>query len=143
MNLLQPSRGEGFQVDRYDTTTITIGARRFNRSLLLAPDRIDPDWGPDHPDRLTASQLESLLPLQPEVVLVGTGNERLALTTPTLLRVLTTLPGYEVMSTAAACRTYNLLLAEGRRVVAGLIVVAPHDSPARSIQTTPSRNSSR
>jgi|SaaInlV_100m_DNA_6_1039743.scaffolds.fasta_scaffold02387_3 uncharacterized protein len=122
MNLLQESHGEGYQIRRYSPTEILIGERPLQRSLLLAPDQIDAEWGPNHADALTRDHIEQIIALSPELVLLGTGSRRAIFSTPEQQRWLQLFPGMEIMDTGAACRTYNLLLSEGRRVVAGLII---------------------
>jgi len=99
-----------------------IGERRFNRSLVLLPDRIIPDWRPDSFQQLTAGDFESLVELRPDLVLLGTGRCQ-AFPSPALYRSLVSSGiGLEIMTTPAACRTYNILVGEGRRVTAALIL---------------------
>ena len=70
----------------------------------------------------TAEHLAMILPLQPELVILGSGS-RLRFPHPSLLQALMAARiGVETMDTVAACRTYNVLAAEGRRVVAALLV---------------------
>lgn len=113
---------EGYAIRRYEAGTITIGEKPFHRSLLLAPDQIDTAWGPDDPARLKRDHLQQIIALSPEIVIIGSGKERVHWHTPEQQKWLQLFPGLEVMATDAACRTYNLLLSEGRRVVAGLIL---------------------
>ncbi|HIJ23240.1 MAG: hypothetical protein HON68_10065 [Gammaproteobacteria bacterium] len=122
MNLLQATYEDGHSIRRYSTTTIQIAEKVYQRSLLLAPDSINPGWGPDNPNRLNSAHLDMIAQLSPEVILLGTGLRRVLFTTPEQQHWLQRFPGMEIMETGAACRTYNLLLSEGRRVVAGLIL---------------------
>lgn len=103
-------------------TKITVGSHILERSLLLMPDRIDSDWGPNHFSSLSAQHLSALSDLSIDVLLLGTGL-RQRFPSPALLRPLIEagIP-VEVMDTAAACRTYNILVAEGRMVAAALIL---------------------
>jgi uncharacterized protein len=72
-------------------------------------------------DSLSDSDFAALLNLSPELVLLGTGT-RQRFPHPRLTRALTEARiGIEVMNTAAACRTYNILMSEGRRVVAAFL----------------------
>lgn len=122
MNLLQESMPEGYAIRRFETDTITIGEKQFHRSLLLAPDQIDAGWGPNDPALLERSHLEQITALSPEIVIIGSGKKRVHWHSPEQQKWLQLFPGVEIMTTDAACRTYNLLLSEGRRVVAGLIL---------------------
>jgi uncharacterized protein len=90
-------------------------------SCLLSPKQLVRDWAPDSVAALRAEDLDTLADWQPEVILLGTGA-RLEFPAPAILaRLYAQQIGVEIMDTAAACRTYNILMAEGRNVAAGLI----------------------
>ncbi|MFA5529753.1 MAG: Mth938-like domain-containing protein [Thiohalomonadaceae bacterium] len=92
------------------------------RSIIITPERLIGDWAPQSFEELNAQHFDALEELAPEVVLVGTGT-RLRLPSPPVLAPLVHLrAGFEVMDTGAACRTYNLLAGEGRRVAAALLI---------------------
>lgn len=97
------------------------GARVTAGALVSARDLVT-GWGPASIDGLQAAHVEAIAALAPEVVLLGTGPA-LRFPHPALLAPLHDRRiGVEVMDTRAACRTYNILLAEERRVVAAIIV---------------------
>ena len=109
-------------VTGYGAGYVAINHRRYAASLVLLPDRIVESWGSDAFEALAESDFEALRALEPEVLLLGTG-ERQRFPAPALLRPLIEARiGYEVMDLAAACRTFNILMAEGRRVAAALII---------------------
>ncbi len=109
-------------VTAYGDDHVAVDGRRLARSLLLLPDRIDPSWGPDSFAALAETHIAQLVPLACDVLLLGTGR-RQRFPAPALLRALIeTGRGIEVMDTPAACRTYNILMAEGRAVAAALII---------------------
>jgi uncharacterized protein len=95
--------------------------RRVTRSFALAPDRILEDWPVASVDALDEEHLTALLALEPELVLLGTGTVQRFPDRQLLLPLLRRGVGVEIMDNAAAARTYNLLVAEGRRAVAALI----------------------
>ncbi len=100
---------------------VILNGERIETSLVVSPDRALRVWAACF-DRLTEAHFEQLLVLQPELVLLGTGAV-FRFPSPTLTRPLLKAGiGVESMDTAAACRTYNVLSSEGRRVVAALIV---------------------
>jgi uncharacterized protein len=106
----------------YGTGYVVINHVRYEQSLIVLPDRIIENWEPKTFEQLEAAHFEFLLSLAPEMVLVGTGAS-LRFPHPSLTKVLTAAGiGVEVMDTAAACRTYNILMAEGRRVAVALII---------------------
>ncbi|MCX7674087.1 MAG: Mth938-like domain-containing protein [Thiobacillaceae bacterium] len=109
-------------VTGYGQGYVLIDAQRYEASLILLPDCVIADWAVASVSALTAEHLAALLPLKPELVLLGTGS-RLCFPSPAVLAGLIQCDiGVEVMDTQAACRTYNILAAEGRRVAAALII---------------------
>jgi len=101
---------------------IRIGPDEYRENVILLPDRVVRGWAPAGFDALTASDFEGLLEYRPDIVLLGTGV-RQRFPHPRLLGALTTAGvGVETMDTRAACRTFNILIAEERRVVAALEV---------------------
>lgn len=122
MKFSAAGQGDGLAVSAYAPGEIRIGERRFSRSLLLTPRQLIQDWGPDRVDDLQTHHVQAIADLQPQVVILGTG-ERQRFPAPRLFLLLIDLGiGHEVMTTAAACRTYNLLMAEGRAVVGAFIL---------------------
>ena len=114
--------GKQYLITAHGPGWVAINGRRFGHSLLVSPQRLDPDWGPAPGQILAAEHLAALAELAGHVLLLGTG-ERQRFPPPPLLRPLVAAGlGLEVMDTAAACRTYNILVAEGRTVAAALVV---------------------
>jgi uncharacterized protein len=106
----------------YGTGYVSVNGQRFERSLIVLPDRILADWAPESFDALAPAHLDALVGAAPEVVLLGTGA-RQQFPDVQVLRILHQQRiGVEVMDTSAACRTYNVLVTEGRNVAAALIV---------------------
>jgi uncharacterized protein len=109
-------------VRAYSEGEITIGERVYRRSIILAADRLVDDWRPQRQEELTAGDLAPIVDMNPEIVLLGTGT-RLRFPEPGLTaHLLEAGIGVEVMDTAAACRTFNILLSEDRQVVAALLL---------------------
>ncbi len=101
---------------------VHIGDRIIVSSFIVTADRLVEDWPVADVDGLSAELLDAVLSLQPEVVVLGTG-ERQQFPEPALFAAVTGRGvGFEVMDNGAACRTYNVLLAEGRRVALALIL---------------------
>lgn len=129
MKLHADTRNPSFSVTAYGDDHVAVNGRVLTRSLLLLPDRIDETWGPAACAALTLSHLEALVALPCDVLLLGTGR-RQHFPPPALLRPLIEAGrSVEIMDTGAACRTYNILVAEGRAVAAALIVeTSPSDA---------------
>lgn len=114
--------GDGYTIHAYSNTELVVGELRFSGSIIILPERIISDWRPRATEQLQASDFEVLLELQPDLVLLGTG-ERQQFPPSYLYSCLTGAGiGMEIMTTPAACRTYNILISEGRRAAAALIL---------------------
>ncbi|HET7096888.1 MAG TPA: Mth938-like domain-containing protein [Casimicrobiaceae bacterium] len=101
---------------------IRIGADEYRENVVLTSDAVATGWAAAGFDGLTADDFAQLLAQKPEVVLFGAGPT-IRFPHPRLTRALTDAGvGVEVMDTPAACRTFNILAAEGRSVVAALLV---------------------
>ena len=101
---------------------IQIGDQWHGSSLIVTADTLLPEWSVIAVDKLKERDLDPLWQLSPEVVLLGTGPE-IRFPSPRLLSLGPARGiGFEVMDTAAACRTYNILVHEDRRVAAALII---------------------
>ncbi len=107
-------------VTSYGPGFIEINKVRHTSALLLTPERVEP-WNADSFEAIGEADFERLRALAPEVALLGTGA-RQRFPHPRLTRPLAEARiGLEVMTTAAACRTYNILMAESRRVAAAIL----------------------
>jgi uncharacterized protein len=101
---------------------VTVSGERFEQPVVVTAEKVVTDWPARDFASLGESHFAYLLAFQPEVLLLGTGS-RLQFPHPRLYRVLTEARiGLECMDTAAACRTYNILVAEGRKVVAAILL---------------------
>jgi len=111
-----------YQVRAFNPGLIQINEKVFTRSLIITPDQLLENWAPQSITELTAATLTPIISLQPDILLIGTGS-KLVLLSPEIYGELINLGiGVEVMDTRAACRTYNALSAENRRVAAALII---------------------
>lgn len=120
LHLVQ-AEGKHF-ITGYGPGWVRINETRHTTSLILMPDQLLADWPVAGFEELSAVALQTALDLQPEILLLGTGA-RLRFPAAALLRPLIDAHlAHEVMDTAAACRTYNILVAEGRTVAAALIL---------------------
>ena len=121
---LQPDFAPDTQmVSAYGPGYVEVNGVRHTSACVFAPQHAPRSWGVERMDALQASHIEALLfePL-PEVVLIGTGRQQHLLAPALMRQLIARRIGWEVMDTAAACRTYNILAGEGRRVLAALIV---------------------
>jgi uncharacterized protein len=120
---IEREKGEGKNLfTGYGEGYVAVNGTRYTTSLVVSAGRIVADWPAPSIADLQADHLAAILELQPEVLLLGTGA-RFTFPPQALLAPLYRAGiGVEVMDTPAACRTYNILLGEGRNVVAALIL---------------------
>jgi uncharacterized protein len=105
----------------YGEGYVMINQQRHQQNLVVLRDRLLTDWQPAGFDALVAAHFAQLAELAPEIVLLGTGA-RARFPRPELTRALIEARiGIEVMDIQAACRTYNFLVAEERKVAAALL----------------------
>ncbi|QEL54197.1 Mth938-like domain-containing protein [Chromobacterium paludis] len=106
----------------YGEGHVLINAQRHDGNLIVSADKIAP-WAAADFSSLAVEHFDALLAYQPEVVLFGSGKSQ-RFVHPRLYAALTQAGiGMECMDTQAACRTFNILLAEDRRVVAALLAI--------------------
>lgn len=95
----------------------------LTRSLIITPEHLIRNWPPQTLNELAAAHMRVLGELNPEVVLLGSGGRFAWPDRAALAPLVQAGIGYEVMDTAAACRTYNILMSDGRRVAAALLMM--------------------
>lgn len=122
LKLFSDPRTARHTITAYGTDYVAVNGRALHHSLLVTPETLTEHWGPNAIAMLREEHLQALVALSCDVILLGTGT-RQRFPSHALLRPLIEagLP-VEVMDTPAACRTYNILMAEGRAVAAALIV---------------------
>ena len=118
----------GYCVGSFVDNVVLIGKVRYTSSLIVTPKQVVRDWPPQHPDQLTIDDLGMILALEPELILVGTGNALRFPDSVILKGVIRAGIGIDFMDSPAVCRTYNILAAEGRHVAAGIIIDRPTSS---------------
>lgn len=101
---------------------VMIGGTRYPGPVIVSADRIITGWAPRPLPELAIDDFEAALGLEPEVILFGTGTSHQFAGNRLVTAIMSRGVGFEVMATDAACRTYNVLAAEDRRVVAALLL---------------------
>jgi uncharacterized protein len=102
---------------------IRISDDYYNDPLVISDQQLLPDWNAKSVEDIDEENLQLIFELQPEVVIIGTGKTQVFLPLATQAHFYRRNIGFEVMSTDAACRTFNVLVSEGRRVVAALLPI--------------------
>ena len=122
LKLFSDPRSARNTITAYGTDHVAVNGRVLRSSLMVTPETLADDWGPNAITALTADHLQPLVALPCDVILLGTGIRQCFPSHALLRPLIEAGRPVEVMDTAAACRTYNILMAEGRAVVAALIV---------------------
>lgn len=120
MKFSEADNTNGYLIDAYDAQGVMIGKQRYTQGLIVTPTQIIAPWSLQ-PTDLTAEFIDELLAFAPQIIVLGTGNRQVFPDPSLYFAVMERGIGFEVMDTGAACRTYNILIADGRRVVAGLM----------------------
>lgn len=106
----------------YGDGYVLINQRRYEKSLIVLPEHLIEEWPVVSVSQLEAQHFENLLSHTPEIIVLGTGAKH-QFPDQSLLRQFIKLGvGIEIMDTQACCRTYNILVEEGRRVAAAILI---------------------
>ncbi|HQY22679.1 MAG TPA: Mth938-like domain-containing protein [Gammaproteobacteria bacterium] len=109
-----------FQIKAYEKGVIIVNEQTYNYPILVMPAHLIAPWGPDSFEELAPTHFEMILPYKPKLVILGTGKQHRFLPASLYAALINNNIGVEIMDTKAACRTYTVLMAEGREVIAGL-----------------------
>ena len=105
----------------YGDDYVAVNHEKHLKNLIVLPESIIPEWSTATVETLAAEDMYKLLELGTEIILLGTGS-RLRFPAGPLMRPFAPAGiGLEIMDLRAACRTYNILAAEGRKVAAALL----------------------
>ena len=106
----------------HGTDHVKVNGERYERSIVVLAEEVLNDWNVANFDELSEAHFTYFISLRPDVLLLGTGAKQ-RFPHPRLYRALTDAGiGVECMDTPAACRTYNILVAEGRKVIAAILI---------------------
>jgi uncharacterized protein len=125
--LMQLNRDSGalHYIRAWEPGRVRIADRWVTGNVIVGAEQIIENWTATTPTALTLADLEPVLALEPTIVLVGAGTARALPDIELMAELATRGIGLEIMSTPAACRTFNVLLQERRRVVAALFNTEP------------------
>lgn len=106
----------------YTDTDIQINNKTYNKSLIVSNTLLIDNWGVEHIEQLSLEHWQEIVNYQPEVILIGTGPSLIFPRPASYSPAIDLGIGVEFMDSAAACRTYNILVSEDRFVIAGIIL---------------------
>lgn len=119
MQLTRDNAAANF-IRAWERGRVRVADRWIEGHVIIAPDRIIERWHVESPALLGTEHLEPALALQPEIILLGTGDTQHLPNVDLMAALADRAIGLEIMTTPAACRTFNVLASEQRRVVAAL-----------------------
>ena len=121
MDLTQQPPGGQNHIQSVSDVEIKIGGEIHQGALVVTAESLITNWGVEKPEDINADHFEKILELKPEVVLIGTGRNQVFLPPELLMTFYRKGIGVEMMTTQAACRTFNVLISDNRKVAAALL----------------------
>jgi len=122
MSLTQDFSDANYVITRYEPGRVFINHEEYANNLIICPSKLISPWEINSINELNETNLAGLFELQPEIVLLGSGEHLIMPEAKIIASFAQHAIGLESMNTHAACRTYSILVAEGRHVAAALFV---------------------
>lgn len=122
MKFSEDMGGATYRITGYGEAWVAVNYERLTDSFLIGSQTLISDWQPQTLAELRPEHLDALFAIGAEVILIGTGKNQQFPSADVWRALVQHGVGFEVMTTAAACRTYNVLLSEARRVAAAFFV---------------------
>jgi uncharacterized protein len=124
MRLTDEILGSTLLIRSYASNEVRVGETVLRQSFLISATQLVPEWKPQRIEDLSTDDIEAIVALEPEIVILGSGSKQRFPETRWLASLLSRGIGCEVMDTGAACRTYNVLASEDRKVVGAIMIGA-------------------
>jgi uncharacterized protein len=122
LDLTLDRHGDYHFIRSFSDGGIMVADTVYRESIIISASSLIERWPATSVSGLEDKHLELVFELNPEVVILGTGNKQEFLPPRMMVSFYERGSGVEVMTTDAACRTYNVLVSEGRKVVAALML---------------------
>lgn len=122
MQLVRETGDGVYRIRSFEPGRVTVNETVYESGLVLSLTDLYHPWNVTDATALAMDDLAPVLALDPEIILLGTGDSQRFPPREVMRDVVQRQIGLEVMDTASACRTFNVLMAEGRRIVAALVV---------------------
>ncbi len=122
MKFAEDHNNSRYKITGYDSEGVAINGLIHKQSFILSPMELVNDWQPQDLASLKVEHFDAFYKMKPEVIIIGTGAKQIFPNHEILKYLVQNRIGYEIMDTQAACRTFNIIMAEGRTVVAGMFI---------------------
>ena len=120
---LQPDRIDTLSINAYGPGWVAVQGQKITHSVLISSQGLNTPWGAANFDSLTPDHFAALADLDVELVIFGSGARLIFPASSALRPLYEARVGIETMDTQAACRTFNILMAEDRRVIAAILAI--------------------
>lgn len=111
------------RINSYTSGSIQVGNKQFNSSTIVTPSNIISNWPPRLFSDIQPHHFDQIIAIESELFLFGTGSKQCFPSNDLLSHITKLNINFEFMDTGAACRSYNILLQEGRNIVAVLLMI--------------------
>lgn len=111
-----------YQIRSFKPGALQVNGKTLTQSAIVTPTQLIENWAPQTVEELTANALSLITELKPDILLIGTGSALVFIPVELYGELINRGIGVEVMDSSAACRTYNALSSENRRVAAAIII---------------------
>ena len=125
MSLTQDTSDANYIITRYEPNRVFVNHEAYSNNLIICPNKLISPWEINSLNELNEKNLTIIFELKPEIVLLGTGEEWVIPDAKVIASFAQHGIGLESMNTRAACRTYSILVAEGRHAAAALLLNSP------------------
>jgi len=122
MKFSQDIINSNYRITAQELTRIRVNDTWLTQSFIVSPSTLIDNWNISSLSNLSEQHCEQLINMKPEVLIIGTGTTQCFPDTSIMRIFAKHQIGLEIMNSAAACRTFNILLGEDRHVVAGVIL---------------------
>jgi len=122
MKFAEDDNHSKYKITGYESDGVEINGIMHKQSFILSPMELVNDWKPQELSSLTVEHFDEFYTMKPEVIILGTGIKQIFPDREILKYLVQNRIGYEIMDTQAACRTFNIIMAEGRNVVSGMFI---------------------
>lgn len=122
MIISEDSSTQSYRIRSYSAHTVQINDEALTDSFVICANHLIKNWGPQSVQKINFDHWQSILQLQPKLLIIGTGDQFHSLPDTLLAPLIEKNIAIECMDTQAACRTYIALTAENRNVAAAMII---------------------
>ena len=119
---LSTNNNDKNKISSYSNGSFTVNSQIFSNSIVISESKLLSEWAVNTFNDIATHHIEEIISYKPEIIIIGTGKSLKLLPEKFNALALSKGIGMEVMDTGAACRSYNLLVDEGRNVIAGLLL---------------------